>query len=373
MDIRPITVTIEDLVDGYCDSGDDGVVGYGERLDIRPPYQREFVYKEKDRDAVIDSVLRGYPLNSMYWMERDDGNFEVLDGQQRTLSICHFVHEPISVKFEGNTYGFDTLPDDIRAKMLSYKLNVYICNGTPSERQNWFETINIAGKELSPQEIRNAVYHSDWVSDAKRHFVGEQANKKYLKKLDMYLSKKNDGRIRHYWLETAIKWHKSPDESIEEYMTERKIKKDKNAKAMWTHLKAVIEWVEMTFPTYRKEMNGLDWGRLYRKHSPRKFDIHDLDRKIAQLMENEEIEKKKGVWEFVLTNDKRHLTIRAFREDLKATAYEKQNGVCPGCGEHKEREEMHADHKDPFAKGGLTTLENLQMLCATCNLKKGKG
>ena len=368
--IKEKKVTIRELVDKYSDSGDGGVVGYGGRLNIRPPYQREFVYDPPERNAVIDSVLHGYPINAMYWMKQGPGSYELLDGQQRTISICQFRHDAISVEYDGTTHGFDTLPDDIARKMLEYELMIYVCKGEDSERQKWFETINIAGKTLSKQEIRNAIYSGPWVNHAKGYFVGPRSNSNSMRKLGKYLGKKSDGRIRYSWLEKAISWHKKENESIESYMKDHK--NNHSAVDMWNHLNTVIDWVEAIFPSYYKEMNGLDWGRLYREKAGKNWDPKDLDCKVKDLMAEGDVHRKAGIWGFLLTGDKRLLGLRAFPDDMKATAYQRQNGNCKGCGEPKERDEMHADHINPFAKGGPTTLKNLQMLCATCNLQKGK-
>ena len=172
MNIKLKEITIRELTAGYVDNQEDGVRGYGGKLDIRPPYQREFVYKDHQRDAVIHTVSKGFPLNVMYWAVRDDGNFEIIDGQQRTVSICQFVNKEFSV-----VYGdipqhrkFNSLQDDEQEEILNYTLMIYFCEGSPSDKLNWFRTINIAGEKLTDQELRNAVYSGSWVTDAKRYF-----------------------------------------------------------------------------------------------------------------------------------------------------------------------------------------------------------
>ncbi|MFY7734826.1 MAG: DUF262 domain-containing protein, partial [Bacteroidia bacterium] len=166
MNIELKEITVQELTNGYKDNNDDGVVGYGGKLDIRPPYQRNFVYDEKEKIAVIDTLTKNFPLNVMYWAVRDDGNFEVIDGQQRTISICQYVSNDFFYK----DMTFANLPTDKQEQILEYKLMVYFCSGKPSEKLDWFETINIAGKVLTEQELRNAVYSGSWVSDAKRYF-----------------------------------------------------------------------------------------------------------------------------------------------------------------------------------------------------------
>ena len=166
MEIKLKEIKIKDLVKDYQDKADEGVTGYGGKLDIRPPYQREFVYNDKQREAVIDTVTKGFPLNVMYWAVRDNGDFEIIDGQQRTISICQFINSDFSYK---DRY-FHNLSDDEQEKILNYELTIYECSGTDSEKLEWFKTINIAGEELTDQELRNAVYHGSWVTDAKRYF-----------------------------------------------------------------------------------------------------------------------------------------------------------------------------------------------------------
>ena len=199
MKIELKKITIRELVDGYKDSAEDGVVGYGGRLDIRPPFQREFVYNEKQRDAVIDTVMKGFPLNVMYWAVRDDGTYEVIDGQQRTISICQYVKKDFSYSKTG--YNFDNLQPEEQADFLNYPLMVYFCTGTAREKLDWFETINIAGAQLTKQELRNAVFAGTWVSDAKRYFskrgcVAYQVGSSFV----------SGSPIRQDYLETAIRW-----------------------------------------------------------------------------------------------------------------------------------------------------------------------
>ena len=202
MKIEPIKVKIADLVDGFRDSDEEGVVGYHGKLDIRPKYQREFVYSDKQEKAVIDTISKNYPLNVMYWVEKEDGNYEVMDGQQRTLSICHYYWGAYAVNWKGNLWGYKNLPEAEREQFLNYELDVYICKeGTDVEKLEWFQVINIAGEELTHQEIRNAVYAGSWVTDAKRYFSRNNSAAKRLS--DGYISKAWN---RQAGLEMAIDW-----------------------------------------------------------------------------------------------------------------------------------------------------------------------
>ncbi len=357
MQIKLKEITIGELADGYQDNGDDGVVGYGGKLDIRPPYQREFIYKDKQRDAVIDTVAKGFPLNVMYWAVRDDGNFEVIDGQQRTISVCQFV----SGSFSFNKLYFYNLQDDKRRQVLNYKLMVYLCSGTDSEKLQWFKTINIAGEILTPQELRNAVYAGSWTADAKRYFsktgcVAYSKGNKYL----------NGTAIRQEYLETAIKWMSKG--KIEEYMGRRQ--HEPEAKDLWEYFEKVIDWVESVFPKYRKEMKGVEWGLLYNDFGNEELNPGKIETEVSKLMEDEDVTNKKGIYTYVLTRDEKHLSIRAFTDKQKREAYERQKGICRKCRKKFELSEMEADHIKPWIEGRPTTAENCQMLCKDDNRRK---
>ena len=245
-------IAVRDLVDGYSDDGEGGVTGYGGRLDIRPAYQREFVYKDRQRDDVIRSVLAGFPLNVMYWALRPDGRYEVLDGQQRTISISQYASGDFSI--DGMYYS--NQPDDVRDRIDRYELTIYLCDGDASEKLRWFEIVNIAGEELTRQELRNAVYSGPWVTDAKRYFSRTGCAAKGIS--DAY-QKKNP--IRQELLETAIRW--ASGGKIDDYMARRQ--HDTDAGELWSHFRSVIAWIEATFPTKRPQiMRDVDWGRSMR-------------------------------------------------------------------------------------------------------------
>jgi len=364
MKIELKEITIKELTTGYQDNSDEGVIGYGGRLDIRPPYQREFIYKDKQRDAVIDTVTKNYPLNVMYWAVRDDGNYEVIDGQQRTISICQYVDGDFSVKV-GNfpeNRAFHNLQNNEKDQIEEYKLMVYLCSGTDSEKLEWFKTINIAGEELTNQELLNAVYHGTWVSDAKRHFSKRNCPAYGLGK--DYLS----GAVnRQDYLETAIKWI-SQDGDIEEYMSQHQ--KDPNANELWLYFSGAINWVKTVFPRYRKEMKGIPWGFLFNEFKNNKHDSKILEEEISKLMEDEDVTNKKGIYSYVLTRKEKYLNIRTFSKNQKRESYERQKGICPVCKEHFEIEEMEADHITPWHEGGKTSAENCQMLCKEDNRRK---
>jgi len=358
MKIELREVTVRELVKGYTDDGEGGVVGYDGELDIRPPYQREFIYKDKQREAVIDTVTKGFPLNVMYWAVRDDGGFEVIDGQQRTISLAQFVES----EFAFNQLYFHNLPQDKQQVILDYKLMIYLCSGTDSEKLEWFKTINIAGEKLTDQELRNAVYSGSWVSDAKRYF-SKTAGPAYGLASDLM----NGSPIRQDYLETAIEWVNDGD--VEGYMATHQ--HDPNSNEIWLYFQQVIAWVRATFPTYRREMKGIPWGALYNTFKTEALDSAKLEAEVDQLMADEDVENKKGIYSYVLDRKERHLNIRAFSANDKREAFERQKGVCVRCGETFAIDEMEADHITPWHEGGKTNADNCQMLCVFDNRSKG--
>lgn len=356
MDIKLTSITIRELVTGYEDNQESGVIGYGAKLNIRPPYQREFVYNDKQREAVIDTVTRAFPLNTMYWAAAENG-FEVIDGQQRTISICQYVDGVFSFR---NRY-FHNLQADEKEAILNYTLTIYQCSGSDSEKLDWFRTINIAGEKLTEQELRNAVYAGSWLSDAKRHFSKTDCPAYRLGK--DYI---NGTPIRQDYLETVISWINNGD--IEAYMAKQQNKP--NANELWLYFQSVISWVKATFVNYRKEMKGVDWGSLYAEFKDAELDSAKLELEIAKLMADDDVSKKKGIYHYVLTRNERHLNIRAFTDNQKREAYERQKGICTVCKEHFDISEMEADHITPWHVGGKTAADNCQMLCKEDNRRK---
>ncbi len=357
MNVEPSNITVRELAEGYEDRNEEGVVGYSGRLDVRPPYQREFVYKDEQRDAVINSVINGFPLNVMYWAVRDDGNFEIIDGQQRTISICQYINGDFS--FEGRY--FHNLQADEKETILSYMLNVYRCSGTDSEKLAWFRTINIAGEKLTDQELRNAVYAGPWLSAAKPIF--SKTNCVAAKLGGDYLT--GDPKRQKY-LETVISWISDGD--IEGYMGAHQ--HDPNANTEWLYFQSVIAWVRATFPNYRKPMENVAWGPLHNTFKDKPQNAAELETEVARLMKDEDVTSKRGIYPYLLSGEERHLSIRAFSENHKLEAYGRQEGICVKCKKHFEIEEMEADHITPWSQGGPTTTENCQLLCKDDNRRK---
>lgn len=375
MKIKLKNIKVREVVNGYKDSGENGVVGYDGKLNIRPVFQREFIYGEKERNAVIKTLRQGFPLNTMYWSIDPDGNYELMDGQQRTISICQFVTEIIPIRFDdGHELAFTSLTTDQRNQILDYELSIYICDGTPSEKLAWFRTINIAGKPLTDQELLNAMHTGAWLTDAKRWFSKSSA------------PAVQDGRdklitgtpIRQEVLETALKWISS--DKIEDYMNHHK--DDDNAQELWQYWQSVFDWVKRVFPNQdsarAKLMKGLEWGKFYNEHKNKKLNAQDLEKRIAELINDDEVDDKKGIYEYLLTGNERVLNLRNFDEKTKIKKYEEQKGICVAknaiCGNaHFEYNEMEADHINPWSKNGKTVYENCQMLCKQDNrIKSGK-
>lgn len=351
-------VTVRELTDGYTDDGESGVRGYGGKLDIRPPFQREFIYKDRQRNAVINTVQRGFPLNVMYWAERDDGSFEIIDGQQRTVSIAQYVKGDFSY----DELYFENLPSDLRSQILDYVLMIYICSGTDSEKLDWFRTINIAGERLNNQELRNAVYAGPWILDARRYF--SRRGCAAMGKGSDYLE---GSPIRQDYLETAINWISGGN--IEDYMGRQQ--NEPTADTLWNHFVSVIDWVETVFPVKRAAMKTVDWGRLYREYKDVAFEPDSLEIEVERLMQDDDVTRKSGVYPYLLDGNESHLSIRSFTKKMKTSAFDRQDGVCPLCRKTFSFVEMEGDHIDPWSQGGKTDAENCQMLCKPCNRRKG--
>lgn len=357
-------IKILEVVKDYKDSAEEGVTAFGGKLDIRPKYQREFVYNGKQRDEVIKTIKNGFPLNVMYWVKKEDGNFEVLDGQQRTISISQFVNGDFSIEFNGRTAMFHNLTKEEQEQILNYELMIYHCEGTDKEKLDWFKIINIAGEKLTDQELRNAVYTGPWLSDAKLKFSKNNCA--------AYLLASDGGSlvsgspIRQEYLETALSWINN--EKIEEYMAQHQ--HDANADELWNYFQDVIHWVRKVFPHYRKEMSSVNWGELYNEFSKKKFDAEKLEEEIKRLMQDEDVTKKSGIYPYVLIRKDKYLSIRAFTPNMKRETYERQNGICPVCKGGFSVGEMEADHIDPWHEGGKTITTNCQMLCKECNRRK---
>lgn len=372
MKIELQKITIAAVAQNYRDNAEDGVVGLDGQLNIRPKYQREFVYDAKQRDAVLETIRKGFPLNVMYWAKNEDGTFEVLDGQQRTVSFCQYVAGHFSILIDGRPMTMHNLTEPQRNHILDYELMVYVCEGDDQDKLDWFKTINIAGAKLTDQELRNAVYTGPWLTHAKSIFsktgcAAYGLSSKYV----------SGSPIRQELLETALEW-KSGNQP-EQYMSAHQ--HDPNANELWTYFQNVIMWVQQTFTTYRKEMKSVDWGPLYDRFHDRTINTVEVEHQTAELMQDPDVTKRSGIYAYILTSDPKYLSIRAFDDRDKRAAFERQKGMCnnarkcrtPGNEDGRHQftfDEMQGDHIKPWSQGGHTTPENCQMLCIPCNRNK---
>ena len=376
MKIELKSITITELSAGYQDKThlEEGIVGYSGNLDIRPAYQREFVYNETQRNKVIYSVINRLPLNVMYWVCQFDNKYEVLDGQQRSISICQFIAGEFSIlDASGNPKYFSNLSEELKQDILDYELMVYFCQGTNQEKLDWFKTINIAGERLTNQELRNAVYTGEWLAHAKKYFSKTScpaynfANQ-YIKGVP----------IKQDYLETVLSWIADANSiDIETYMSNHQddlIPQDlsKFKFNLWDYFQEVIFWVRKLFPNYRRDMKGLPWGFLYNKYKTKEYDPVNLEIKYRDLINDDEVQVRstKGIYFYLITNDKKHLNLRTFDQKQKQIAFETQKGVCNLCKQVFSINEMEADHILPWSQGGKTVQSNCQALCKSCNRSK---
>ena len=382
------TYTVKEMCEGfvYNELEGKGLYGLNGRLTIQPEYQRNYIYAENDgrkEIAVIDSLLKGYPLGLIYFNKTSDNTFEVLDGQQRITSIGRFITRKFAVKINGMEHVFNGLSEELQNKILNTELLVYVCSGTESEIKSWFETINIAGVPLNAQELRNAIYSGSFVTKAKEVF--SNSNNSNMNKWLAYIK----GNPKHQEiLEIALTWiSQSQNKTIAKYMSQHRT--DKDIKEMKTYFDTVIDWINSTFTDVKKEMQGLNWNELYEKYHSCPYNIIDLNQRVEELYTDEFVTNKKGIFEFVLggEQDTKLLNIRIFEKKDKQKAYDRQTkeakennkSNCPMCAllnnANKNKiwklNEMDADHVTAWSKGGATALENCQMLCVTHNRSKG--
>lgn len=371
MTIELKEIAIRELVDGYQNDEEEGVVAYHGLLNVRPKYQREFVYPDDKRNAVIRSIMSDYPLGVMYWVKNEDGTMEMLDGQQRTVSICEYVK---ANAFSIDTFHFKNLEaakPDLADRIMNYKLQVYFCEGSVDEKLEWFRTINIGTEPLKDQEMRNAFYTGEWLTAAKKRFS---------KKTGVGV-KKNDGLVtgdpnRQALLEKVLLWkaqydgikQKNDDETIRNYMALHQ--HDTDANAEWIYFQKVIDWATMLFDKKWKICKGQLWGDLYNRFHDKEYNSEIIAKQYNELILDDEVTSKTGIISFLLSGDEKYLSLRTFTEAQRIKLYQKQKGKCAKCGKSFAIEEMEADHIDPWSQGGKTSIDNGQMLCRHCNRTK---
>ncbi len=377
-------ITVEDIHEGfvYNELEGKGLFGLSGKLTIQPEYQRNYIYADGKKDvAVIESILKGYPLGLIYFNKVSDNKFEVLDGQQRITSFGRFVSDKFAIKDEdGMEQYFSSIAADKRAKILKTNLLIYECEGTESEIKEWFRTINIAGVPLNPQELLNAVYSGPFVILGKEEFSNNQnAN---IQKWSTYIS---GSANRQDFLKCALDWVSK--DNIGDYMSSHRY--DKNITELKNYFNSVIDWVSGVFNDVESEMKGLDWGRLYEEYHKKAYDPKKVSVEVKKLYSDPYVKNRKGVFEYILGGSKvtKLLDVRVFDEATKKSVYTTQSAKaevkgesnCPLCAighdANKSKiwkiKDMEADHVAAWSKGGATTTKNCQMLCKTHNRAKG--
>ncbi len=370
MKIELNSIKVKDVFNGFVDDGEDGVFAYGGKLTIRPPYQREFVYDLKKQENVLHTIIKGFPLNTMYWVKNGEDSYEILDGQQRTLSVMYFLKHKLQITIDKKAYYEDSLPDNMYESLMNYEFMVYICEGDESEKLEWFKVVNIGGEKLTEQELRNSVYTGSWLSDAKRHFSKRNCAAKGLSEK---LIKADP--IRQELLEKALKGicEYQGLKDITNYMAAHK--SDADADELWQYFQDVINWVVKIFPKKYPDMIGIDWCHLYNRYHNKSYNSKTMEEEVIKLHDDKEVQKKSGIYEYLLSRDEdpyagRLLSLRTFDEDDKMAVFEKQGQKCAICGRVFKYSEMAGDHIKPWSKGGKTERSNLQLLCRDCNSKK---
>jgi 5-methylcytosine-specific restriction endonuclease McrA len=377
-------ITVKDICDGfvYNELEGKGLFGLSGKLTIQPEYQRNYIYADGKKDvAVIQSILKGYPIGLIYFNKISDNEFEVLDGQQRITSIGRYITGKFAIKDQnGLEHYFSGIADDKQNLILKTKLLIYECEGTESEIKEWFKTINIAGVPLNNQELLNAVYSGPFVTLCKTEFSNsENAN---IQKWSAYIS----GTVnRQEFLECALDWVSKGN--IGDYMSQPR--KDKNINEVKKYFTSVIDWVSAVFIDVENEMRGLEWGRFYEEYHGKSYNPKKVSEKLKKLYADPYIKNRRGVFEHILggCKDTKLLEVRVFDEATKNVVYKKQTEVaekkdvsnCPLCAVGHDANkskiwklaEMDADHVTAWSKGGATDIKNCQMLCKTHNRAKG--
>ena len=376
-------ITIQALCDGfvYNELEGKGLFGLSGRLTIQPEYQRNYIYADGKKDvAVIESILKGYPLGLIYFNQTDEDRYEVLDGQQRITSIGRFLTKKFAIMEDGKPLYFDSLPIEQQEKILNTKMLIYICKGTEKEIKEWFKTINIAGIPLNEQELLNAVFSGEFVTLAKAEFSNSQNAQ--IQKWSAYI---NGSALRQDFLAKALEWVSKGN--ISDYMSQHR--HDNNINELKLYFNTVINWVSNVFNDVEKEMKGLEWGRLYETYKNTPYNPEKVSEQVKNLYSDPYVKNKKGIFEYVLGGrlDKKLLDIRIFDDVTKRKVYQeqtrqaKEKGIsnCPYCAmsdnANKTRiyknDEMDADHVTAWSKGGETDIKNCEMLCKPHNRSKG--
>jgi len=377
-------VTIENICRGfqYSELEGKGLFGWGGQLVIQPEYQRNYIYADGKRDvAVIDSLLKGYPIGLLYFVKTSDGRYEVLDGQQRITSVGRFLTDKFAYPdADGHERNFSSLAADRKKLLLETPLTIYVCTGEESEIKEWFKTINIAGIPLNEQELLNAIYSGPFVTAAKEEFSNSM--KPLLQKWKAYVK---GNEKRQEILAEALRWVSRGN--VDGYMAHHRF--DADILELATYFRTVVDWAGTVFKGVEDEMCGLDWGRLYETYHVNAYDPDAVWTRVKSLCADEFVRNRRGIFEYVLGGEKdtRLLDVRVFEPKETKAVYAKQTAAaekkgcsnCPLCAVGHDANakriwkfnEMDADHVTTWSKGGATDIRNCQMLCKTHNRAKG--
>ena len=382
--ILKTNLNVRDISEGfiYNEYEGKGLFGWAGKLTIQPEYQRNYIYADGKRDvAVIDSLLKGYPLGLLYFVKIGENQYEILDGQQRVTSFGRYITNKFAIKDEnGMEQYFDGLSEDKRNTILNSLLTIYICEGEESEIKEWFKTINIVGLPLNNQELLNAIYSGPFVTQAREEF--SNTTNAYIQKWSAYI--KGDVNRQEY-LATALNWVSKGN--IDSYMSQHRY--DININELKAYFNSVIDWVSTVFIDVKSDMRGLDWGRLYETYYKKSYNPQDVSKQLLKLYADPFVQDTKGICEYILGGciDTKLLNVRIFDDNTKRTVYEKQSAdalekeisncsLCAiGNSSNKtkmwEIKDMEADHVTAWSRGGSTDISNCEMLCSTHNRAKG--
>lgn len=370
---------IRDILDAYENTEGGGIVGYGGKLDIRPQYQREYIHENNRnfKSKLIQSIYNQLPIGLIYWAEKEDGTYELLDGQQRIITIGEFVvSNNVLLTIGDRDYLYSNLDDNQRKKILDYESMICICKGSYNDKMNWFKTINTGSEQLSDQELRNAIYSGTWVTDAKRHFTKNNRNK--VDECNELMGSHNRNRQAH--LEKVICWKigSKEDDEINTFMANHQ--NNPSAQPLWDWYRNLLEWVHELFGETpkidRKERATINWGELYGKYRNKDFNTKKTRNRFQELFQDETIENKKGIYDFILSGETRLnlLDKRNFDGRTKKQVWLRQEKKCKynaKCNSGLLKlSEVEADHVVPYSKGGRTLIDNCEILCVSCNREK---
>lgn len=386
--VERVDIPIKEIYKNFKDTEEGGTWAYNDKLNIRPAFQREFVYEGKDLTAVIESVLRGFPLSLMYWGTVKDSegkiiSYEMIDGQQRTLSIMKFINNEFTIYVDDTPYNFEDLDDDLKERIWKYKLEIAIISGTSRNKLKYFQIINTHGKKLNDQELLNAAHNGMFVTGARKNFSNK--NSEFFTSVGMggnwtnFLKRKNADIKRQDVLERVLTWVVGGNKKdIADYLAENR---NEDSSILTSEVLKILTWAKETFApkskNYKDWMVDVDWGEVYyvndklEEKKLTKDVLPNTINEIEKLISDEDVTREVGIPMYLVTGEEKHLSIRSFTLKEKTSKWKEQNKKCAYCGKNIELKDSAADHKEAWVDGGKTELDNLQILCVKCNSSKG--